>query len=79
MENVKSVAESFKNADFLIKTGQRKSMKKVSQIFLQRNGLSRIGAKNLAFLKLLRKQDPKIKFLLFKKFKIIFSLLATPR
>ena len=33
MENVKSVAESFKNAGFLIKTGQKKSMKKVSQIF----------------------------------------------
>ena len=79
MENLKSVAESFNNADFLIKTGQKKSMKKVSQIFLQRNAFSRIGAKILAFLKLLRKQDPKIKFLLFKKFKIIFSLLATPR
>ena len=53
MENVKSVAEVFKIADFLIKTGQKKSMKKVSQIFLQRNGFSRIGAKILAFLKLL--------------------------
>ena len=60
MEIVKSVAENFKNADFLIKTGQKKSMQKVSQIFLQRNGFSRIGAKILDFLKLLRKQDPKI-------------------
>ena len=59
MENVKSVAESFKNADFLIETGQKNSMKKISKIFLQRNGFSRIGAKILAFLKLLRKQDPK--------------------
>ena len=79
MENVKSVAEIFKNADFLIETGQKKSMKKISQIFLQRNGFSRIGAKILAFLKLLRKQDPKKQFLLFKKFKIITYLLATPR
>ena len=79
MENVKSVAEIFKNADFLIETGQKKSMKKISQIFLQRNGFSRIGAKILAFLKLLRKQDPKKQFLLFKKFKIINYLLATPR
>ena len=53
MENVKSVAESFKNADFLIETGQKNSMKKISKIFLQRNGFSRIGAKFLAFLKLL--------------------------
>ena len=79
MENVKSVAEIFKNADFLIETGQTKSMKKISQLFLQRNGFSRIGAKILAFLKLLRKQDPKKQFLLFKKFKIINYLLATPR
>ena len=79
MENVKSVAEIFKNADFLIETGQKKSMKKISQLFLQRNGFSRIGAKILAFLKLLRKQDPKKQFLLFKKLKIINYLLATPR
>ena len=53
MENVKSVAESFKNADFLIETGQKNSMKKISKLFLQRNGFSQIGAKLLAFLKLL--------------------------